>query len=168
MSIERQFVIQDHCQSIILESLINNSVIKSFIHIVIMNDLKHWMNTNSLQLLNTLLQVKKKNFEIIEIFNQNICYDHVLRNSITSCLDTSSKVSEQTTFSRCLYELNSSRLRHLFNRSLVLSKSRDQMSRFEDSRTQVEQLLIKYQFNHVSKALLREMTFLNFHFMKIF
>ena len=69
---------------------------------------------------------------------QIICYDHVLRDSITSCLDTSSKISEQTTSSLVSYKLDSNRSRRLFNRTSALSKSSDQTSRFEDSRARVE------------------------------
>ena len=53
------------------------------------------------------------------------CYDHVLRDSITSCLDTSSKISRQTTSSRRLYELESNRLQHLFMSRLDSSKTSD-------------------------------------------
>ena len=95
----------------------------------------------------------------------HICYNHVLRDSITSFLDTSLKISKQTTFFRRLYELDLNRLQRLFKRINVLSKSNNQTSRFENSKTQVKQLLIKYRFDYASEILFHDMTFLNFYFI---
>ena len=64
---------------------------------------------------------------VIKRQNQTICYDQVLRDSITFCLDTSTKISRQTAFFRRLYELVSNRLRRLF-----------WTSRFENLRTRIE------------------------------
>ena len=53
------------------------------------------------------------------------CYDHVLRDSITSCLDISSKISRQTTSSRRLYKLVLNWLWRLFMSFFDLLKLND-------------------------------------------
>ena len=71
-------------------------------------------------------------YENMNFWKKKYCYDHILRNSITFCLDISLKISWQTIFFQCLYELESNRLQRLFMNHFDSLKTSNWTSRFKD------------------------------------